>query len=263
VIPLLTGADDRRPPLFCIHPAGGISWCYGRLARALEPARDVFGLQARGLDPEAALPASLDGMAQDYVERIRAIRPDGPYHLLGWSVGGIVAHAMAVQLQAQGAEVGVLAMLDSYPSDRWRAEPEPGRNAALKALLYIAGHDPDRLPDLPLTRAAVVAFLREIGHPLGELDDRALEGVVRVVAANDRLVREHRHGRFRGALLHFRATLGNETKGLSPEGWQPYVDRLEVREVESVHGHMLAPDGLRGIVPVLNARLASRCGPVA
>jgi len=249
------GADggDGLPPLFCIHPAGGIAWCYGGLARALGGSRPVFGLQADGLDPAAPLPASLDEMAETYLARIRAIRPDGPIHLLGWSVGGIVAQAIAARL---GAEAGLLAMLDSYPCERWREELPPAADAALKALLYIAGQDPERMAGLELTRDAVVAFLRDSGHPLGGLDDRALDGVLRVVAANDRLVRGHRHRPFAGRLDHFRATEGNEARGLDPLAWRPHVGQIAVHDVRSVHGHMLTGPALGRIVPVLEARMA-------
>ncbi|WP_222183765.1 non-ribosomal peptide synthetase [Geminicoccus harenae] len=249
------GADrgGELPPLFCIHPAGGIAWCYGGLARALGGSRPVFGLQADGLDPVAPLPASLDEMAETYLARIRPIRPDGPIHLLGWSVGGIVAQAIAARL---GAEAGLLAMLDSYPCERWREEPPPAADAALKALLYIAGQDPERMAGLELTRDAVVGFLRDSGHALGGLDDRALDGVLRVVAANDRLVRGHWHRPFAGRLDHFRATEGNETRGLDPLAWRSHVGQLVVHDVRSVHGHMLTEPALGRIVPVLEARMA-------
>ena len=52
-------------------------------------------------------------MASDYLEQIRRIQPNGPYHLLGWSFGGYVAHSMAAQLEQQGEKVALLALLDS------------------------------------------------------------------------------------------------------------------------------------------------------
>ena len=67
------------------------------------------------------LPQTLDDMAADYLASIRQIQPTGPYNLLGWSFGGLVAHAIATHLQDQGESVALLALLDSYPSQReWR-----------------------------------------------------------------------------------------------------------------------------------------------
>jgi enterobactin synthetase component F len=252
----LRQGDEALAPLFVVHPAGGISWCYGGLARALSPRRSVHGLQAPALAEGVPTPGSLDALAADYVERIRAIRPRGPFHLLGWSVGGILAHAMAVRLRALGEEVGLLAMLDSYPSDVWRAEPEPDENAPLRALLAIAGHDPDRLPGLPLTRDAVVGFLRQSDSPLGRLPEAALDGVVRVVRGNNRLVRQHRHGSYDGTVLHFRAALDHAGRDLSPAMWQPYAAAVAVVDVAALHAGLTGPAATAFIAPVVSAFLS-------
>ncbi|RTL91072.1 amino acid adenylation domain-containing protein [Ancylobacter aquaticus] len=255
LITLVEGAPGL-PPLFAIHPAGGISWCYGRLARALTPRRTVYGLQAPALAPGVPPPESLEALAAHYVEHIRAVYPHGPYHLLGWSVGGILAQAMAVRLAEAGAEVGVVAMLDSYPCDVWRGEPDPGEDGALKALLAIAGHDPDRLPALALNRASVRAFLRASDSPLGQLPDAALDGVVRVVAGNNRLVRQHFHRPYDGPLLHFRAALDHAGRDLSPAQWKPYAASVEVIEVPSLHAHLTGPVAVQAIAPALAKALA-------
>ncbi|MCP2357701.1 thioesterase domain-containing protein/acyl carrier protein [Nonomuraea thailandensis] len=86
-----------KAPLFCVHPAGGLSWCYGGLVRHV-PDRPIYGLQARRDRP----PASLRRLAAGYVARLRLARPHGPYHLLGWSTGGVIAQEMAVQLRLAG-----------------------------------------------------------------------------------------------------------------------------------------------------------------
>ncbi len=264
----LAEGDPDLPPLFAIHPAGGIAWCYGRLARALDPRRTVYGLQAPALSPDVTPPASLSELAADYVERIREACPRGPYHLVGWSIGGIMAHAMAERLQALGADIGVVAMLDSYPADCWRAEPEPDEGAALKALLAIGGHDPDRLPQVELTRASVVAFLRAGNSPLGRLPDDVLDGVVRVVAGNNRLVRAHVHGRYAGPILHFRAALDHQGRNLTPAHWRPYAGRIEVVDVPSLHPHLVGPEAVVPIGAALSRAMAvaekeETCAPAA
>jgi len=252
-----TPPASHRPALFCIHPAGGIGWCYGALGRALMPARPVHAIQALALDMQAEAPASLDAMARQYVDTLVALQPDGPYHLAGWSVGGIIAQAMAVELQVRGLPVGTLAMLDAYPSDVWRDSPEPEENASLKALLLIAGYDPAELHDVPLERQAVIGFLRASGHPLGELTDAALQGVIRVVENNNRLVRGHRHRRYEGDVLYFRAALDHVGTGLDPALWQPYVRGIEVHDVPTLHAHLTGTQAVQAIAPVLNRLLAT------
>src|SRR5690606_13632819 len=87
-----------RPALFCIHPAGGLSWCYGLLARRLPTARPVHGLQSPWLGHNSDGLDSLHELANRYADRIEAMQGEGPYHLLGWSVGGIIAHELACVL---------------------------------------------------------------------------------------------------------------------------------------------------------------------
>ena len=113
-----------KQPLFCIHDAGGFSWPYSKLIRHIPPEHPIFGLQARNLTQRAMRPGSIDEMAADYLSLIRKIQPIGPYNLLGWSFGGLVAHAIATQLQSMGHGVSLLALLDSYPIERERPRPD-------------------------------------------------------------------------------------------------------------------------------------------
>ncbi len=236
-----------------MHPAGGLAWSYTGLARALDPARGVYGLQARGLDTEQTLPASLDSMAQEYVERMRDIQPSGPYALAGWSVGGILAHAMAAHLRRAGQDVALLALVDAYPADRYRDEAPPDESIALRALLLVAGHDPTSIPGR-LTKPAVMAFLKATGHPLGTLSDDALSAIMRVVQHNSDLVRGHRHEIFDGDVLYFRAALDHAGTTLSPLDWRPYVTgAIEVHDVQSMHAHLMSPSAVATIAAVLNA----------
>src|SRR6185312_2111532 len=94
---------------------GGFSWPYSKLIRHIPADHPIYGLQARNLTQRARRPRSIDEMAEDYVSLIRKIQPSGPYNLLGWSFGGLVAHAVATQLQESGEQVALLALLDSYP----------------------------------------------------------------------------------------------------------------------------------------------------
>ncbi|WP_458094839.1 amino acid adenylation domain-containing protein [Roseomonas sp. WA12] len=250
LIRLGTG-DDTRPPLVVIHPAGGIAWCYGSLARALTPTRTTLALQAPSLDADTPPPASLEALAADYADRILEAAHPGPIHLAGWSVGGIIAHAMAVRLQDLGHPVGTLALLDAYPADAWRAEPEPDAAAVYRALLAIAGHDPAQHPDLPLNRTAVMDFLRRGGTPLGRLPEAALDGVVRVVEGNNRLVRTHHHRRYNGPLTHFRAAHDHAGRALTPGMWAPFAAQLDVVDVPALHGEMMGATATAVIAPAL------------
>lgn len=254
----LTRGDAAHAPLFMVHPAGGICWGYRTLATALAPRRTVYGLQAPALDPDVMIPESIDALAADYARQIRKTCPEGPCHIAGWSVGGIIAQAIAVELQAAGREVGLVALLDSYPAECWRAEPEPSESQALRALLAIAGYDPELYPQLQ-TREQILAFLREGESALGNLPPRALEGVVRVVLETNRLVRGHHHRRFDGVLTHIRAAHDHKTRPhLTSELWKSHASRLDIISAPFLHQQLTGAKASAMLAPALSERMISQ-----
>lgn len=261
-------------PLFCVHPVGGIAWCYAGLARHVGAGHPIYGLQARGLDPDARpgtgpatmgaarpaiMPSTVDELVADYVGLIRSVQPTGPYHLLGWSIGGTFAHAIATCLQDAGERVGLLAMLDGYPTDQWRALPTPGPREALAALLVIAGHDVDALdsgdgaaPD----RERAVALLRAEGSALAALDPRTLAAIPDVVLNNSRIVRHYAHRRFTGDTVFFRAAHDRNEWAFDPAGWLPYCDgRFDLHDLPCAHRELVHPQWLATIGAAVTDRL--------
>ena len=100
-------------PLFCIHAANGTVFPYMSLARRLPKHQPVYGLQSSGLEPNEELHSTVEAMAKAYLEEIRKVQPLGPYQLLGWSLGGLVAHEMACQLERIGESIELLVFLDT------------------------------------------------------------------------------------------------------------------------------------------------------
>ena len=112
VVPLKS--SGTLPPLFCLHSSTGTAASYLPLAGQLAEDRPCYGIEAAPIVPGAP-EESVDDMAARYCAAIREVQPTGPYHLLGWSLGGGIAWAVAGQLQAQGEEIGLLALLDTQP----------------------------------------------------------------------------------------------------------------------------------------------------
>ncbi|MFG1320381.1 SDR family NAD(P)-dependent oxidoreductase [Xanthobacter autotrophicus] len=104
--------EGARPPLFCVHPAGGSPWCYLFLAEHLGRDQPLYGFQAPGLIDDAPPLSSVEEMARLYVEAMRVRQPSGPYHVAAWSSGGPVAFEMARLLEEGGERVATLAFLD-------------------------------------------------------------------------------------------------------------------------------------------------------
>ncbi|MFD5432637.1 amino acid adenylation domain-containing protein [Kitasatospora sp. NPDC127067] len=237
LLPLRAGGD--RPPLFCVHPAAGISWVYSGLLRHLGPEQPVYGLQARGLRGDA--PASVAEIAEDYVRQIRAVRPDGPYHLLGWSFGAVVAQEMAVRLRAEGAEVGLLALLDGAPAVRTADAPPVETADTLAELLHSLGHDPADGRGL----ADLRAVLGEAVAVLPEVFDR-----------HRKLMAEHVPARYRGDAVFFGATTGKPADWPYEQSWRPYLDgRIESHRLACAHGELTRPEPLARIAAVLTEKL--------
>jgi len=112
--PLITlTADGSGAPLFCIHPVGGDARCYVELARQFAKQRPVHALRASGLDRTYVAHRSVAELAEDYVHTLRQTQPEGPYHILGWSTGGIFAYEIARQLVDKGEEIGALVFFDT------------------------------------------------------------------------------------------------------------------------------------------------------
>ena len=246
-------ASGERVPLFVFHPAGGLSWCYSGLPPRLGAGQPVHGLQARGLQHDEPLPATMDEMAADYAAQMRTVQPHGPYRLLGWSVGGVVAHTVAVHLQRAGEQVDLLALMDAYPSDQWRELAGPTEADALNALLRMAGYEGDAGT---LTRDGVLATLRNEGSALAALPERVLTAVLGVVTNNARLMRTHRHQIFDGDLLFFTAAAPRVEEWLTPLAWLPYLTgRLTEHPLDCLHPEMTQPRQLDRVAAVLTSRL--------
>ena len=110
-------------PLFLGPPGGGHVVCYHKLAALLAPSVPVFGLQARGIDDGQQPMATVEEIAAYFVAAARRAQPRGPYHLGGWSFGGLVAWEMGRQLAEAGDDVALVALLDTgVPDGRGRDE---------------------------------------------------------------------------------------------------------------------------------------------
>ncbi|MFE6359612.1 amino acid adenylation domain-containing protein [Streptomyces sp. NPDC057806] len=248
-------ATGTRPPLFCLHPAGGFSWCYTGLLRHLPPDRPVHGIQARGLTEPGRVRDGVDRMAEDYCARILEVQPTGPYHLLGWSFGGQLAQAVAARLKAAGHRVGLLAMLDSYPPEALPADEPTDRGEVLRFLFaeYFGVEPPDRAEG-PLDPARAARLLRAAG--LADFTEEHLAAIADVLPASAYAARAHRPSPYDGDLLHFRATLGRPEGLPDAEAWRPHITgRIEAHDIATTHGRMTRPDELARLGPIVRARL--------
>jgi len=142
LVPIST--EGSMLPLFLIHPIGGEVQYAFDLARSLNPELPVYGLAASGLAAGEAPDTNIAAMASAYLQAMRGVQACGPYHLAGWSLGGIVAYEIAQQLVAAGETVDFLGMIDSGSSGLLRSQLSDNKIDEGHALLrWIADQHPE------------------------------------------------------------------------------------------------------------------------
>jgi amino acid adenylation domain-containing protein len=248
----------NRDPLFCLHPGGGMAWCYSGLLRHLPKDYPVYGLQARGLTEPTPLPGSVADLAEDYLAQIRAVQPTGPYWLLGWSFGGVVAQAVATRLQRDGEEVALLLTLDAghkpTPDNR---EPNP------RGMLELAFETVDGFRDEPGDGPLPVSRVREIlstgQSMLAGLDEATLASLIDIATNNLTLNAEFTPEPLSGDMVVVEATSAEGTPSGLTAFWEPVVSgAVETHVVPFEHRAMMTPDALAVIGPIVAGALKRR-----
>ncbi|MFC9470800.1 non-ribosomal peptide synthase/polyketide synthase [Nocardia sp. NPDC056952] len=242
LLPLRAGGSGA--PLFCIHPVGGVSWSFAGLTRHLDPQRPIYGLQSPALTAGEPLPATIEDWARRYIAAIREVQPEGPYHLLGWSLGGLLAHAVATGLQADGEQVAQLAMMDSWLGDGPEQTPMPTVGDLLGGL---AGDD------LAFDTDGLAAAAAGIGGPLAALDRDRIARIIDAATASMRMVDEYRPRRFGGDLVYFAATVDDPSGSRGAASWATAVDGTVHRHgIPATHWAMAGEAALARIADVLD-----------
>ena len=105
------GARDAEQRIFAINNTG----IFLTLSQRLDEDLSITALQL--FDPlvqTANLPGTIEQTAGQYLSLIREIQPQGPYALLGWCNGGILAFETARQLQEAGEVVSSVFLIDTW-----------------------------------------------------------------------------------------------------------------------------------------------------
>jgi amino acid adenylation domain-containing protein len=174
LVKIQQGGSGR--PFFCVHPSGGNVLCYLDLARHLDPDQTFYGLQdPPRLNGGGKYYQSIEEMASVYVESARAVQPNGPYLLGGYSFGGVVAYEMAQHLIRRGEEVALLAILDSGAPINARQildlEDDMGMNEGVMLALNIRDQARRHGRDLPLVLSDLLQL--DPDEQLSNVADRA------------------------------------------------------------------------------------------
>jgi amino acid adenylation domain-containing protein/non-ribosomal peptide synthase protein (TIGR01720 family) len=220
IVPVQVLKDGAGVPVFCLHAVSGVSWPYQVLGGHLDCP--IIGIQQvpDGHDGDETAPRSIRDMAANYADRIQAIHPAGPYHLLGWSFGGVVAHEVASELERRGG-VARLVLLDAEPS-----------------LSSMASHAVDK---------------KQLDELVGQGGDaefagygQLLDQMVHNFNTNLAFYRDHEAGVFNGDLIMFSAERDeSDRSSFLHRSWRPHVaGDIVVHSIDCTHQAMLTTEAL-------------------
>lgn len=109
---VIAGGFERREPALFFHSDLFADGYYaGEVARAITQRR-VIPMGPHGIG-ERPLLRTIDAMAADYVARIAEVQPRGPYRLLGFCAGALVAFEVARLLNERGERVEQLVLINA------------------------------------------------------------------------------------------------------------------------------------------------------
>jgi len=256
VMPMREEGDG--PPLFCAHPMVGLSWCYMAMLPYVDIRYPLYGLQARGLRRPEPLPTSMVEMARDYADQIRITQPSGPYHLLGWSLGGNIAFAIAEELERRGEQIGLIVILDANMAEFDAIEGDNEPWTIYNLVLAQFGYVPALTPADPNPEARMLDLVRRRpGLGLDQWPDQRLRALQRVITNNIDIGRAYRPGIVHCPLLFFSAARHEPGLAAKLRSWEPFIDGpIDAVELDCDHRQMLLPEPMERLGPALSDRMA-------
>lgn len=236
-----------NPPLFCLHPGGGLSWSYSGFIPFLGTQQPLYGIQAERLSTGQA-PQSIPQMAKAYLAEIYKIQPHGPYSLLGWSFGCHLAHEVATLLQKEKQTVKSLIFMDGYPLWSMYKNSTRTDEESLRAMFEaLTGTVPQS--DKALSVSMLQQELMRTGHPLSDVGLDVFNNILAEFRDSLRLLADFSPGIYDGDVLFFKAAVGED---YDPQLWSQYVTgEIVTHSVLSTHNSMLSAEALKTIGPVL------------
>ncbi|MEA2038547.1 MAG: amino acid adenylation domain-containing protein [Thermodesulfobacteriota bacterium] len=231
--------DGSRLPFFLVHTTPGDILGYGNLIHHLGPDQPCYGFQSLGLYQPEQAHTRIEDMAAYYVDLLLAFQPKGPYILGGWCYGGIVSVEMAQQLVAQGHDIGLLALIDT-----WAPRPDLGhyryylnrvgcflRMGVHRWICYARAKVERKIRRRTQTTSDVLAVDLEHGH---------LANRKHVLKINMQAVKEYRSKPYPGRITLF--NLEDPGDGIVPDpksGWSTLAAEIEMHPISSSHRDML------------------------
>jgi amino acid adenylation domain-containing protein len=256
-----------EPPIFCVHPVGGSILCFRELAARLGEERSMYGLSSVGIEGEEPPLSSIDAMAERYTAEVLKERPNGPYLLVGYSLGGSIALEMARRLRARGEDVPLLALIDAAPFDTWGIRGDVDEATLLHLFLIdlqartgSAAADLDDLRVIPPEErfAHALARAKGAGAVPPEIDPARFEQLFRVFAANIRALLTYAPEPYEGPATLIRAEGSEGARGRAEQAWRRVArGGLTLLEAPGDHDTVLSGKNAAAVAKLLSSAVES------
>jgi len=182
-------ATGSAPPMFIVHGRLGQPFVSPHFLQLIDKELPLWAFQARGLDGRDPPNATIEAMADDYLDEMRRVRPHGPYFIAALCTGALIAGAMARRLREAGEAVLPLLLFDP-PVMRLRA------SVAERDLLFRIkvrkqeGRFQTSIDD-PQHAAAAVQTARAFEVALWQYEPRPYDGPVFMLSSSQRMDSEN------------------------------------------------------------------------
>jgi amino acid adenylation domain-containing protein len=263
VVPISRKGSLR--PLFCIHGGTGVGTVYNRLIRPLGFQYQIFSMQYPGLDGSVKGYLSLRALAAEYVQQVQTIQACGPYKLIGWSFGGLIAFEMACQLQAMGETIELLCMLDL----RYRLEAECAEKLsdqeALEYLLNCHGWVANnhvfggKVSSQQVEKNYALEFLKREGVVPHWCDGNSLHSMIDAIKELMRLYTEFEPCRFSGDVAYIATSRTAFDLQTVLNSWGEVIDgKIKLFTVDCEHRRMFDDEPAYEIGAIISSVLCKK-----
>ncbi|MHB8206503.1 non-ribosomal peptide synthetase [Mucilaginibacter sp.] len=259
LVPIKAAGNNK--PLYVVSGINGTAFAFVRFANMLDAEQPVYLLQEpQEIGEMEEFPATVEGIAATYIDQILKQNPDGPFAIAGHCFGGIIAFEMAKQMEKMGKEVKLLALMDIDISDFETLQP------GMKKNLYFIKHKiQNELHKIYKNTYLFVAHRQLFFKYRNEYHRRLLNKYKKIAKPNynieeynfsqkvtqlyEKAKKNYQFTPYNIDVIIFRAKIASyhrDDKKFS--GWKPFVNSIEVRDVEGDHLTMLESNDLPTIL---------------
>lgn len=251
-------------PLFCIHGGDGGVLFYRSLAALMPPDIPLHAIESLELGNSGPIEScSIEETAAGYIRGVRAVQPQGPYRLAGYSFGGVVAHEMACQLTRDGHAVAFVGFFDTHNP----AAPE--RNYTMAERLRVFWQQNAAVPvwrRLKLVRARLSEGIRtnrrvkiaiQAAQRSGPAEPYSDLRRVQVRQTNWRAMQAYRPQAYQGRITLFKAAaVSDKLERAADYGWAGLAGGgLDIVLVPGEHLTLFAPENIATLAQALTDAL--------